>query len=125
MPTNAPTTENQYSFPRPRAPGWLSCELCERPAARPPRRLRLTLVRHDADDPPDAIGDGASPREAGDSAMLVLLCGDCCALIVGVIDDDEWRRRTNDSPAPINRPQLSPPPSKVDSSQITSSVEES
>jgi hypothetical protein len=92
---------------------------------RPPRRLRLTLVRHDADNPPGAIGDGASPREAGDSAMLVLLCADCCALIVGVIDDDEWRQRTNDSLAPINRPQLSPPPSKVDSSQITSSVEES
>jgi hypothetical protein len=25
--------------------------------------------------------------------MLVLLCSDCCALIVGAIDDDEWRRR--------------------------------
>jgi len=110
MPINSPALQNQYSVTRPRTPGWISCELCERPASRPHRRLRLTLVRHNGgDDPPDAVGDSASPREGGNHAMLVLLCSDCCALIVGAIDDDEWRRRMNDSLAPIDRPQLPPP----------------
>ncbi len=124
MPINSPVPQDQYSVTRPRAPGWISCELCERPASRPHRRLRLTLLRRDGDDPSDAVGDGASPREAGNPAMLVLLCSDCCALIVGAIDDDEWRRRTNDSLAQTNRPQLPPPstpaPAKVDSNQISS-----
>ena len=110
MPANA-STEN-YAITRPRAPGWLSCELCERPASRPHRRLRLTLVRHQGADPCDSIADAAS-GEAAHPAMLVLLCADCCAVIVGTIDDDEWRRRTHDSLTTMNRPQLPPPSSTV------------
>jgi len=57
--------------------------------------------------------------------MLVLLCSDCCALIVGAIDEDEWRRRTIDSLTITNHPQLPPPhattvAAEVDSTQITS-----
>jgi hypothetical protein len=43
--------------------------------------------------------------------MLVLLCADCCALIVGSIDDDEWRKRTGDSPSRDQRPTLPLPAS--------------
>ena len=110
MSADASTTEKQYAIVRPRAPGWLSCELCERPASRPHRRLRLTLVRHSGDDPSPAIGDNVSSGKTAHPAMLVLLCSDCCALIVGAIDEDEWRRRTNDSLTTTNRPQLPPPP---------------
>jgi hypothetical protein len=125
MPANGSTTEKQYSITRPRAPGWLSCELCERPASRPHRRLRLTLVRHNGDDPSEAIAEHAPSGEAANPATLVLLCSDCCALIVGSIDEDEWRRRTIDSLTITNRPQLPPPHSttvaaEVDSTQITS-----
>jgi len=41
--------------------------------------------------------------------MLVLLCSDCCALIVGAIDDDEWRKRIDTSPANPPQPMLSSP----------------
>jgi len=125
MPANASTTEKHYSIIRPRAPGWLSCELCERPASRPHRRLRLTLLRHSGNDPAEAIGDHASSGEPADPAMLVLLCSDCCALIVGAIDEDEWRQRTIDSLTTTNRPQLQPPSSTTaaadaDSRQLAS-----
>ena len=106
MPKNASTTKRQDSIARFRAPGWITCELCERPASRPPRRLRLTLVRHSDDD---AIDDPAALRENAHSAMLVLLCSDCCALIVGAISEDEWRRRTNDSLARTALAHLPPP----------------
>lgn len=113
---------------RPRAPGWISCELCERPASRPHRRLRLTLVRdgevqiaddraNDIDSRAPNYRDNGVPRRetvprnyAANFAMLVLLCADCCALIVGTIDDDEWRRRLDDSPSPGNLSMLPPPP---------------
>jgi hypothetical protein len=113
---------------RPRAPGWISCELCVRPASRPHRRLRLTLVRHNKDQIADdrandndsrapnyrdngVPGREAVPRnDAANFAMLVLLCADCCALIVGTIDDDEWHRRLNDSPSRGNLSMLLPPP---------------
>jgi hypothetical protein len=109
---------------RPRAPGWLSCELCERPASRPHRRLRLTLIRHKddqiADDrtvsTPASRDNGVLRREAvqrrdaANFAMLVLLCADCCALIVGTIDDDEWRRRLDNAPSHGNLAMLPPPP---------------
>jgi hypothetical protein len=137
-------TQPQAHIARPRAPGWLTCELCERPASRPHRRLRLTLVRHNEEQPSYGPGDDpqldrpdrqdadgardsaddqarqgvALPRsetvarkDAANPAMLVLLCSDCCALIVGAIDDDEWRKRINDSPSRDNLPMLPPPPS--------------
>jgi hypothetical protein len=129
-------TQPKAHIARPRAPGWLTCELCERPASRPHRRLRLTLVRHneeqaahgpgndrqrDRPDPQDADGarnsandqtrpavgvprSAVAPRkDAANPAILVLLCADCCALIVGAIDDDEWRKRILDSPGPVSR----------------------
>jgi len=57
--------------------------------------------------------------------MLVLLCSDCFALIVGAIDEDEWRQRTIDSLTTTNRPQLQPPSSTTaaadaDSRQLAS-----
>src|SRR5690242_20152278 len=109
MSPEATTTGKQLLIARPRAPEWLSCELCERPASRPHRRLRLTLVRNSGDSPSDATGDERSSVEAANPAMLVLLCSDCCALIIGVIDEDEWRRRTDDSLATENRLRLPPP----------------
>lgn len=127
----AAVIQRQAPITRPRTPGWLSCELCERPASRPHRRLRLTLVRHhhdqssSADDntPPDASRDpdqarhgSSAPRnevvphkDIANPAMLVLLCSDCCALIVGAIDDDEWRKRIDASPANPPQPMLSSP----------------
>ena len=122
--------QRQAPFARPPAPGWLSCELCERPASRPHRRLRLTLVRNNHDQPssadddkPDANRDRDHARQGSSAsrnevvprkdtanlAMLVLLCSDCCALIVGAIDDDEWRRRIDASPANPAMPILSAP----------------
>jgi hypothetical protein len=69
------------------APLWLGCELCERAASWPHRRLRPTLVRQDQSAPPAAASDAAV------QPALILLCPDCCALLLNAIDDDEWRRR--------------------------------
>jgi hypothetical protein len=133
-------TQSITHIARPRAPGWLSCELCERTASRPHRRLRLTLVRHSEEqqspDHDDRPGDdrphnqpnphgaerGSDPadtrdrqardvarKDAANPATLVLLCSDCCALIVGAIDDDEWRRRIDHSPARADLAQLPSP----------------
>jgi hypothetical protein len=110
-------TQPQAPIARPRAPGWLSCELCERPASRPHRRLRLTLVRHNQEEHPhdragrvaDLCPDGVPRKDAANPAMLVLLCSDCCALIVGTIDDDEWRKRINESPSRGHLPMIAPP----------------
>ena len=133
-------TETITHIARPRAPGWLSCELCERTALRPHRRLRLTLVRHSEEqqspdrderpcddrphnqpdrhsaergsgpaDPTDRQARGLAHKDAANPATLVLLCSDCCALIVGAIDDDEWRRRIDRSPARADLAQLTSP----------------
>jgi len=111
-------TQSNAPITRPRAPGWLGCELCERPASRPHRRLRLTLVRHNDDDHGDSDDSvretdrqtsRVPPHDAATQVMLILLCSDCCALIVGTIDDDEWRRRTIGTPAPDEVPMLPPP----------------
>jgi hypothetical protein len=87
---------NLNSIPaRRRAPQWLGCELCERPASSPLRRLRPTLVRHDHDDPAAAAPPSAM---ASVQPALILLCPDCYDLLVNAIDDDEWRRRLASDP---------------------------
>ena len=67
-----------------RAPSWVQCELCERPAS--PLRSRLVAARARHDHGPASTGSGA----------LVLLCSDCCALVVEEIDELEWKRRIDE-----------------------------
>jgi len=62
-----------------RPPSWLQCELCSR-AASASRRLITMFAREDE-------GATAQPES------LMLLCGDCCALVRGEIAEDEWHQR--------------------------------
>jgi hypothetical protein len=60
-------------------------------------------------DQRDRQTPGAARKDATHPAMLVLLCSDCCALIVGAIDDDEWRRRIDHSAPHTNLAMLPSP----------------
>jgi hypothetical protein len=65
-----------------RAPAWVQCELCQRSGEPMPERF---VVAMDAADTPQPI----------ESKLTRQLCVDCSALVDGVIDTAEWKRRTN------------------------------
>jgi len=63
-------------------PTWIQCELCERTASASLPRLVAAFAR-------------SEDKAVSERGALVLLCGDCNALIHGEIEESEWRRRTS------------------------------